>query len=390
LENIEYGAWRQRIRAETFGLYHYEMGCAIQGEGNLPLAIAAFRRAAEQLPDRPKVIYALREALRLGGQAEDAQRLHAEHAARDPDYEFHALTEIGTDRFGRHQIDEANQIFREAAALRPTMVRELAPSFLMVGEAYRSLRRDQDALAAFLQSIACDPEGADGYHRAAMGWMSMGRVDSALDSLEEAIRRAPARTDFYEMGSLLLLFQERVEQAYDSGRRIVALQPDNWLGYSVCGHCLQLMNRNDEGLEMRRRAVVLALDGSLSRSFEGLGLHASGRLGEAVSAYEDGVRRMPSSPWPHALLGLGLIAQGRTNAALDALNMALRAAPKFGFAHSVRGLALDALDRTDEAVAAYRSAIEHEPWALRYYARLIPGKTQELLSIYERLQSTAV
>ncbi|MES2262825.1 MAG: tetratricopeptide repeat protein [Pseudomonadota bacterium] len=140
-------------------------GVALQALGRAEEALHSFGRALENKPDHAPSYCGAAVALQSLGRYDEAQQAYRDALEIDPDY-AEAWRSYGTlqQRIGNYQaaLDSQERALRIAPAS--------APAHLQRANALRALGRNDDAVAAYRDALACgaDPE-AVGFQLAALG-----------------------------------------------------------------------------------------------------------------------------------------------------------------------------------------------------------------------------
>jgi predicted O-linked N-acetylglucosamine transferase (SPINDLY family) len=143
-----------------------------------------------------------------------------------------------------------------------------------------------DAVTAYRQVLANQPEHAAALYLYGMLLKQLGQDDEAIDNLRQAIASSPGYLDAYQALGNLYLKQDRIEEAIASFNRALKLKP---------GHSAAL-----NGLG---RALIQA-----------------GRMAQAIITLRQAVASQPQEPSAHFNLGVAYQHQGK----LDAAEIAFR------------------------------------------------------------------
>ncbi|HEX4405278.1 MAG TPA: tetratricopeptide repeat protein [Polyangia bacterium] len=217
----------------------YALAAARRRAGQCDLAIAAYRRYAQMLPDEPEPYYGLGLCLKEEGQnasAAQALRRYIEIEKRPASQKWveHAkgvIDEIGNSPdapraasveakppspaapeagapaespaapvYAKAQelrdtghIDEAVAKFKEAIAADPrNMVARAA-----LGELLLKIRRDSDAIDVFRAAVHVNSEYSLAWYELAFAFRVRGRLPEAVDAYEHYIKLKPADPDPY-------------------------------------------------------------------------------------------------------------------------------------------------------------------------------------------------
>jgi tetratricopeptide (TPR) repeat protein len=154
----------------------HNLGAGFRRKKEPARAILAYQQALRIAPDRFKTLKDLTFAhWQLAAQW--AERIDAENPA--PQTELVA-------RF-RRQIDAAISTGQRALGLRPD-----ADLYYQLGKIYQQLGQRQEALAAYRQTLAQNPDYARAYQRMAEIYTQQGDQDAAARALQTASTRPNA------------------------------------------------------------------------------------------------------------------------------------------------------------------------------------------------------
>jgi TolB-like protein len=127
-----------------------------------------------------------------------------------------------------------------------------AISYLGLGIVYLLVRREgENALRAFQEALAINPNDAQLHMLVGVALTSIGRAEEALLFGEQSIRLSPFDSSigiFYGRLALANLFCERTERAIHWGQR-AAQKPGTWLDRIACPAALALAGRMAEAIQ---------------------------------------------------------------------------------------------------------------------------------------------
>lgn len=185
------------------------------------------------------------------------------------------------------------------------------------------LRRTDDALEAYDELIAMDPNHSEYYLERAGILRSVGRLDCALADLDEAIRLSPPYPEArYNRGELWL---ERGEPALAGAdfSYVLELDPTFVDAYLNRASALCDMGLFDDAQQDVQAGLRLAADSPHLHGLAGMILHHQGRLEEAECSYEAAVRADPQLAEIWANRAALAFDQGDAGTAVAYLNRAI-------------------------------------------------------------------
>ncbi len=186
---------------------------------------------------------------------------------------------------------------------------------------FNSNRLDE-ALDAYEQVIALEPERATAWERRAMVLSRLGRLEEALQSCQRAVELAPMMKDGWSRLTGLLTELKRYEEALAAYDRWLALESDVWV-YRSKAELLQKLGRYEEALA----TLDKALEG---QSYDMVSAHLQkarllGEMGleeRALGAFNRAIMLEPTNSRLWELKGEFLRARGRTTEAEQAFKKA--------------------------------------------------------------------
>jgi Flp pilus assembly protein TadD len=156
--------------------------------------------------------------------------------------------------------EDVPRLERAIEAARPSS----AEPYLTLGEAYRKLRRTDDAIVAYRNALARAPNRAPAY--VALAELLTG-TGEAVKLVEQALKQLPANTSLLNSLSVLYARQERFDDALGLLSKALQIDPDDPLSWLNLGVCLQA-KRDGKGAEAAyRQALLLQPDLTRARNY---------------------------------------------------------------------------------------------------------------------------
>lgn len=353
--------WRRRIREDTLANYQYNMGVAIEREGNDEIAIRFYREAIRTSSVMTDAYVRLSGLLRKMGHGDEAESLHQQALAIDPHYESHFFARIGIEHVNQLEWQEALAPLRAALRLDPR--NDLARGHLCLA------LEMQNAVAEVAETypvhaLTCSPEDAEDLYpkltENAYAFYHQQRWDPAIRLYGLAMRLLPEKGEAHAMIGLALRLRGRPVDAVAALRRAIAIDPAVFWYWHHLGLAHRDLGQMDEALSRMDRSTHVELTHPGALNYKGEILISLGRHREAVETQRAAVA-ISKTPYSLAQLGLALLAAGSVDQAIGALREALRLDGADGFAHANLGLAFQVAGQTAQAIAQQRKAIALQP-----------------------------
>jgi tetratricopeptide (TPR) repeat protein len=265
-----------------------------------------------------------------------------------------ALRHVGivAFQFGNYHI--AAGFLRSAIAIDPA----LPAVHCDLGNAYKELGQNDDALHAYGCALALDANHLDAGFNRAITLHEMQRYDEALEAYDQIIASHGEDAALLNNIGMILHCQNRHEQALASLDRALAIDAGYLDAQGNRCQVLEALKRFDEALAAYAQMIDIAPttgESYVKRAF----LHM--RMGHPELALADAdaaIRVAPDTADSHRIRGMALHALQRFPAAVDSYNAALRQNPADAAVYDQRGLALTAQRQFTLALASHERAIE--------------------------------
>ncbi len=350
---IEYRAAVQIDAA--YGEARYKLGEAYAQSNNPEAAYPEYVRAADLLPDDPKVQLTAGQYLLLATRYEDARSRARKVIERDPkNVAAHVL--LGNALAGLKDYDAATQSLERAIEFDPNR----GLSYATLG-AIQSVRgRTPEAEAAYARAIDVDPKSPEA--RLALGSYRLQAGDTA--GAEEAFLAALAiePRNALALRSLASMFVNLSDagKAEPHLRTLADELKDPAAGFML-SEVLLVTGREKEAID---RLTALAAE---PRHFADATLRlatvdfVAGRRDNAMAHLEDLLKQQPRSARALALRGRFRLEMGRTDDALTDLQAAVSTDSRYDAGHFWLAQALLQRRRAGEARVALTAALRLNP-----------------------------
>ena len=213
--------YRQALTLEPEHAEAHHLLAVLAGQrGNLPGAIAGFRRAIELAGPSPERCYNLAEAHRLAGDFSAALAAYNQALALDPDF-IDAYRDCADA--AKESAAAAERSGDPAAAQR---LGKIAAHYLIgLGHAHARADRLKEADAAYREALPLAPEDAELLNALGVLAHSRSRDFDAEGLLRRAIAANPVVARYHNNLGAALMAQVRIDEAAAAFRRALQLDP---------------------------------------------------------------------------------------------------------------------------------------------------------------------
>jgi len=260
-----------------------------------------------------------------------------------------------------------------------------ALDYLEEGNSSLRVQRWQEAITAYSQALAINPQLADAYAGMSFALQRTGQTEKALAAVNTAQKINP-QSAFSHMSMARILFdQGKYDDALGSINRAIELWSKASYYYLLRGDILiKLRNRElarkdfDQACKMKlplacqRSAWQYREDGNDALRIQ--------HWDQAIEAYEHALASDPKYADAYAGISFALQNKGQTEKALEAVNTALKINPKSAFSHMSMAKILYDQGKYDNALESINKAIIY--WTKAPYYYLLRG------DIYTKLQDS--
>lgn len=359
------GLWRECAEAHPDAvLCRLFLGMALEREGMVAEARAAYQEAATLYPDSKTVRFKLGSLEIRSGNIEEGL-VHFVHVAERDKNEASLIAETWADLAGELQkqgnLQAAELLYRKAIDLYPVT---LWPR-VHLGQTYESMGNTAAAKEEYRQVLLVAPESPSAAGLLAELLRETETPDAAADFWRSLVETHPeAAVPNLHLGKAL----ERLGKYDEAGaayQKVLAITPDSAeASYRLSG--LEILNGDfDPGLEGMKEAA---------RKDPSLASDISVRLGEiadtfrerkqadsALRLYQAALDVSPTDLWPRVRLGEIQEEQGRFESAIETYRTVLETAPDSPYtARRMHDLILK-VQNADAAVNAWQRLVESHP-----------------------------
>ena len=233
--------------ADWIGTAYNNLGTGLYDNGETTRAIAAYQHSLRFLPDRASTLKELAKALQKQGDqpaATAAMLRAAQIAPHDQSTRYNAA--LGLFIQGK----KARAVEYCLAAL------ELQPDpklYLLLGTCYRQLGKQEQAIAAYRQSIALAPKNFIAYAHLS----NILERPQAINILEQALSAGIEYAEFYKRLGRFYFEQGEAVRAAELHRHALALAPDDVQTHTNLGAILKTLGQWQEAHRAYEQANTL-------------------------------------------------------------------------------------------------------------------------------------
>lgn len=379
---IDFNAWRERIRRDTFGSYHFHMGVAIEREGNDDAAFDAYQRAMAADPDNLSAYYRAYMLLSRLGRAEEATALDQRARARNPNYQTEYQDAVVRDLIQDEKFEEARAqadtfLVKDQSEGRRRLLAEVEAVW---GDHLRHRQRWEDAAPHLERALSLDPD-----QPLANYWIGFHRLNALdLTGAEPHLERAVAGMPEHPWAACMLGYVRLVEARLDEAEALIGkaapFLEDSQKPWAH-GHLGLIAHLGGDARKaMAGQHQAAALDPKESWVFCYLGwtMLGQGRHAEAEQLFRRSAALTPNVSMYWAFVGLAMFEQGRRDDGMRLIRDAASQETAFALTLIVRALVEERLGDRTTALDLYRKAADWQPQFIGYVTRLLFWESERL------------
>ena len=234
--------------------YFSNLGNALQAQGKLDEAVAAYRRAIGIKPDYAEAHSNLGNALTNQGKLDEAIAAYRRAIGIKPDY-AEAHSNLGNALTNQGKLDEAIAAYRRAIGIKP----DYAEAHSNLGNALTNQGKLDEAVAAYRRAIGIKPDYAEAHSNLGNALRDQGKLDEAIAAYRQAIASTPTCRSAFQPRHRAAA-QGKLDEAIAACRRAIGIKPDYAEAHSNLGNALQDQGKLDEAIAAYRRAIGIKPD----------------------------------------------------------------------------------------------------------------------------------
>ncbi len=205
----------------TFGRAYFNLGNALERQGDVAAGVAAYRDAIAAKPDYAKAYFKLGLSLKRSGRLPEAIATFRELVRRQSENEP-AQVSLGNALLADHQLDSAIAAYREALRLEP----DDANAHSALGTAYLHKKQGGAAMVSYQAALRLRPDDASVYVDLGAAMMMQKQIEAAVSAYRKAIELQPdLAIAHYNLGNALVVQHAwtSAETAYTAAIRLKPL-----------------------------------------------------------------------------------------------------------------------------------------------------------------------
>ena len=179
----------------------------------------------------------------------------------------------------------------------------------------------EDALVAYQEAVASDPEFGRAYAGMGVVYGNLRREDEAEESYQKAFKnldRMSERERYRTLGGYYLLVSHNYEKAIENYQTLVDLYPADGGAYSNLGYAYHMVRDFDKAVEAGRRSVELDSGNLIKRINYAIYATYAGDFETAIAESETVYEQNPDFGYALFTLGRAAAAAGDPQSARDA------------------------------------------------------------------------
>jgi tetratricopeptide (TPR) repeat protein len=188
----------------------------------------------------------------------------------------------GIALYNLKRYEEALTAFEQTIRLYPNY----AVAYGGKGNTLRNLKRYEEALTAYEQAVQLDPNFAYAYYNKGTALRNLKRYEEALAAYGQAILLNPNYADAYNNKGNTLYELKRYEEALTAYEQVIHLDPNSADAYNNKGATLRNLKRYEEALTAFEQAIHFDPNCVLAYHNKSTTLQTLGRSKEAQQALE--------------------------------------------------------------------------------------------------------
>jgi len=328
----------------------YLLGSSYAAQEDWSAAAESYGAAVAIRSDDSASLWGLATALSATGRDAEASDAWQRYTALDPGradgWQNLALALLLQQRY-----PEA-----EAAARSGLNILEGEDFYVTLGMALDGQGQDAEALEAFGEALALNPDATGAYRGIGMIFKRYGKIEEAISAFDKAVALGGTAQDYTALAGLYQQTGQIVEGLAAAEKALRAM-PENGDALLRAALLQREAGNWSSAEKLLQQAAAQSADDPFPHFWLGQIAYQQCRLSTAAQALKQAVDLAPT-PLFYSALAAVYLAQGRDDE-VEMILADLRAAPgDDAEAHTAAARLLVKLDQLDEALAAYQLAVE--------------------------------
>jgi tetratricopeptide (TPR) repeat protein/serine/threonine protein kinase len=358
--------------APKYAAAHNMVGIALMEQGDLPGALKAVRKAIELEPQSSKWTNNLGTVLHHRGDLPGAIAAHRKAVELDRKNTW-AYNNLGLALKENNDLRGALAAYRQAIRIDP----DYAYAYMNLGVALKAQNDLAGALAASRKAIEMDPYCAKAHYNLGGDLSDSGDLVGAIKSYRTSIELDPKYADAHYNLGIALTKKGDLAGAVIAYRKAIEIKPDYLQAHLHLGDVFQQSGDQagaiaayQKVIAVARKAIDAGQKSAAAHLDLGLALYHLGDLPRAIAALNKSIELDSKDAGAHSYLGMALLARGDFPGAIVAHHRAIACDPKSAGPQVNLGYTLLAQGDLPGAIAAFRKATELDPQSVEAHSNL--------------------
>ena len=269
------------IKKSSSGNYaqsYFELGCQLQKNGELKMAILYF--------DRCLVI--------------------------DPNY-AEAYIFTGSIHQQQNEFEAAISVFYRLLKVQP----DNPEVYFYIGAAHQMTGQLEKAMNAYEKALKINPDFADVHLNIGSCYLQWGDPEKAIHKFKKVLRIQPDNAQAYNNLGNAFEAQGALSLAIDSFEKAIKVQPDLAEAFSNLGNVLKNKGDLSAAIDGHSQAIKIKPDYADAHNNLGVALKDNGEIGAAINSYKQALKIRPDYAEAHQNLSFAFLNTGRLKEGLD-------------------------------------------------------------------------
>jgi tetratricopeptide (TPR) repeat protein len=203
-----------------------------------------------------------------------------------------------------------------------------ANAWFSLGFAYHNLKRHDDAIEAYRQTLRINPEHGLAWNNLGNAYADLTRYNDAVEAYRQALRINPENAGFWNNLGNVYRALKRYNDAVNAYRQALRINPENAGFWNNLGNAYADLTRYNDAIEAYRQALRINPENALAWYNLGVNYDDLTRYNDAVEAYRQALRINPEYAEAWNNIGAAYANSGNRSAALEAVQKLRRLDPE--------------------------------------------------------------